>query len=286
MNMRRYYQLLNLRRSTGLYMSHRRCVHQTSSVEPHHLCRHPQPPTPPQPRSIFSSYGHISRNTYSRRNAIGSYSLLQSTLNSKHYSSQVTVKGREVISAAATPAYEHWLTMSNLDLLLPPIEAGVFFCYKKKKNANMSPETVVDTIKKSLAGVLSTYYPLAGEIVQNSQGEPEVVCNNSGVEFVHAHADVELKDLDFYHPDHSVSGKLVPQINRGLLSVQVSLSRITRFKTFKIVKTIRGEGVVLTFTASITHNIQSSSAMSSTIIPSLTTFFVEMPITHHTPISI
>ncbi|KAJ0524945.1 putative alcohol O-acetyltransferase [Helianthus annuus] len=118
--------------------------------------------------------------------------------------------------------------MSNLDLLLPPIEAGVFFCYKKKENANMSPETVVDTFKKSLSRVLSTFYPLAGEIVQNSHGEPEVVCNNSGVEFVHAHADVELRDLDFYQPDLS---KLVPKINRGLLSVQVNPSRITRFNS-------------------------------------------------------
>ncbi|KAM0031366.1 putative alcohol O-acetyltransferase [Helianthus debilis subsp. tardiflorus] len=135
---------------------------------------------------------------------------------------QVTVKGREVISAAVTPENEYWLPLSNLDLLVPPIDVGVFFCYKRKNDTDMSTQTMVDTIKRSLAGVLSTYYPLAGEIVQNSQGEPEVMCNNSGVEFVHAHADVELKDLDFYHPDHSVKGKLVPSINRGLLSVQVT----------------------------------------------------------------
>ncbi|KAJ0752357.1 putative alcohol O-acetyltransferase [Helianthus annuus] len=135
---------------------------------------------------------------------------------------QVTMKGREVISAAVTPGNEYRLPLSNLDLLVPPIDVGVFFCYKRKNDIDMSPETMVDTIKRSLAGVLSTYYPLAGEIVQNKNGEPEVVCNNSGVEFVYAHADVELKDLDFYHPDHSVKGKLVPSINRGLLSVQVN----------------------------------------------------------------
>ncbi|KAJ0752364.1 putative alcohol O-acetyltransferase [Helianthus annuus] len=246
MNMRKYYHLLTLRRSKGLLMSHRRCVHQTSPAEIHHISHHHQPPPPPQPPSLFSSYGHISRNTYMSRNVIGTnnfFKSIYSTPNPKHYLSQVstihtselplyeddssqldysvTVKGREVISAAVTSANEHWLPLSNLDLLLPPIEVGVFFCYKKK-NIDMSTQTVVDTVKKSLAGVLSTYYPLAGEIVQNSHGEPEVLCNNSGVEFVHAHADVELKDLDLYHPDYSVKGKLVPHIDRGVLSVQVT----------------------------------------------------------------
>ncbi|KAL8209417.1 hypothetical protein R6Q57_006149 [Mikania cordata] len=135
---------------------------------------------------------------------------------------QVIVKGRTVIVAAETPANEHWLALSNLDLLLPPLEVGVFFCYKKKNNIDMSPETVANTINKSLAGVLSTFYPLTGEIVQNSHGEPKVCCNNNGVEFVHAHADIELKDLNFYHHDSSVKGKLVPKINHGLLSVQLT----------------------------------------------------------------
>ncbi|KAI3725164.1 hypothetical protein L1987_64942 [Smallanthus sonchifolius] len=228
MKLTRSYHLLTLRRSKGLLMSHRGCVPKARSVEPYH----PQPPPPLQPPPLISSfYGHTSRNKYNR-NAICSPSFLQvSTIHASdlplyedHDSPldyPVTVKGREVISAAATPANAHWLHLSNLDLLLPPIEAGVFFCYKKKNI--MSPETVVNTLKKSLAGVLSTFYPLAGEIVRNSHGEPEVVCNNIGVEFVHAHADVELKDLDFYHPDHSVRGKLVPQINNGrLLSVQVT----------------------------------------------------------------
>ncbi|KAD6454510.1 hypothetical protein E3N88_09216 [Mikania micrantha] len=83
----------------------------------------------------------------------------------------------------------------------------------KKNTIDMSPETVTNKIKKSLTGVISTFYPLMGEIVQNSHGEPEVCCNNNGVEFVHAHADIELKDLNFYHPDSSVKGKLVPKIN-------------------------------------------------------------------------
>ncbi|KAK1418350.1 hypothetical protein QVD17_27493 [Tagetes erecta] len=224
--MRIYYHLLTLRRSKDLFMSHKRCLPQTSHVLSQGLCRDPQPP----PLRTFSSYANISKNKYIT-NAVSSYSFHQlSTIHTSQlplYEDDtqldytVTVKGKEVISAASTPAkYHHWLPLTNLDLLLPPIEAGVFFCYKKK--TNMSPETVVNTIKISLARVLSTFYPLAGEIVQNSHGEPEVMCNNSGVEFVHAHADVELKELDLYHPDHSLKGKLMPKMHKGLLSVQVT----------------------------------------------------------------
>lgn len=245
MNMRKYYHLLALRRFKGLFISNRRCVHdQTSSaVKSHHLSGQPrQPPT-------SSAYSHITRNTYNR-NAILSHHYLQAThfnLTRNYYDSQlsklhtsqlelpeyedeittpldyqVTIKGTEVVKAPATLGNKHWLPLSNLDLLLPPIEAGVFFCYKKKNNTDMSTETVVNKIKTSLAGVLSTFYPLAGEIVTNSQGEPEVVCNNGGVEFVHAHADIELKDMDFHHPDHSVKGKLIPKINHGVIAVQVN----------------------------------------------------------------
>nr|XP_043629820.1 coniferyl alcohol acyltransferase-like [Erigeron canadensis] len=138
-----------------------------------------------------------------------------------HY--QVTVKNRDIIRATHGPANEYWLPQSNLDLLLPPLAAGVFFCYKKKEgDIDMSPEYVVNTLKKSLARVLSIFYPLAGEIVRNSQGEPEVRCNNNGVEFIHAQADVDLKSLDFHHPDETVKGKLVPNISCGLISVQVT----------------------------------------------------------------
>ncbi|PIN03601.1 Alcohol O-acetyltransferase [Handroanthus impetiginosus] len=131
----------------------------------------------------------------------------------------VTVKRSEVV-AALLPVQEHWLPMSNLDLLLPPLDFGIFFCYKK---ISLSPENMVAVLKKALAQALVSFYPLAGEIVQNRQGEPEILCNNRGVEFRHAYADVELKDIDLYRPDVSVHGKLVPVKKHGVLSVQVAL---------------------------------------------------------------
>lgn len=139
---------------------------------------------------------------------------------------QVTVKRSEVV-AAVLPVQEHWLPMSNLDLLLPPLDFGIFFCYKKISNQeNLSPENMVAVLKKSLAQVLVSFYPFAGEIVQNRHGEPEILCNNRGVDFTHAYADAELKDIDFYRPDVSVHGKLVPVKMHGVLSVQVIYVKI------------------------------------------------------------
>nr|QKK36037.1 BAHD acyltransferase [Ocimum basilicum] len=132
----------------------------------------------------------------------------------------VIIKRREVV-AAVLPLQEHWLPMSNLDLLLPPLDFGIFLCYRNI--IQLSAENMVAELKKSLAQVLVSFYPFAGEIVANGQGEPEILCNNRGVDFAHAYADVEMKDVDFYRPDLSVHARLVPlKMHAALLSVQVT----------------------------------------------------------------
>ncbi|KAA8544382.1 hypothetical protein F0562_022394 [Nyssa sinensis] len=139
---------------------------------------------------------------------------------------QVTVKWEEVV-LAALPMLEHLLPMSNLDLLLPALDVGIFLCYKKSsqethESSSSSSMVMVSAVKKALAETLSSFYAFAGEVVQNRRGEPELLCNNSGVDFINAYADVELKHLDLYHPDASVHGKLVPFKKQGVLSVQVT----------------------------------------------------------------
>ncbi|GKB12373.1 shikimate O-hydroxycinnamoyltransferase-like protein [Tanacetum coccineum] len=134
--------------------------------------------------------------------------------------SATSVKQRDIV-AAALPVQDHWLPMSNLDLFLPPIDVGVFFCYKKC----LPHDESVNILKKSLAQALAVFYPFAGEVVQNSLGEPEVLCNNRGVDFIHAYADMELKSIDLYNPDDSVEGTLVPLKKQGVLTVQVNIIR-------------------------------------------------------------
>ncbi|XP_012443749.1 coniferyl alcohol acyltransferase [Gossypium raimondii] len=133
----------------------------------------------------------------------------------------VTVSKDETV-AAVLPLQQHWLPLSNLDLLLPPVNVGVSFCYKKPESSIVSFTSMASVLKEAMAQALVYYYAFAGEVVANNVGEPELLCNNRGVDFVEAYADVELRDLDLHNPDESIEGKLVPQKKHGVLSVQAT----------------------------------------------------------------
>ncbi|MED6222741.1 hypothetical protein PIB30_067280, partial [Stylosanthes scabra] len=132
---------------------------------------------------------------------------------------KVKVTKEDVVVAAMLPMQDHWLPLSNLDLLLPPLDFGVFFCYH---NTTMSFGSMVGCLKNALAQALVPYYVLAGEVVQNSMAEPEILCNNRGVCFIEAEADVELHSLNLYNPDESIEGKFVPNKKHGILAVQAT----------------------------------------------------------------
>ncbi|THG08982.1 hypothetical protein TEA_016594 [Camellia sinensis var. sinensis] len=143
----------------------------------------------------------------------------------------VEVRKTEVV-AVALPMRVHLLPLSNHDLLLPPVDVAVFFCYKNptttttrligKEGALMlfTFASMIGVLKKAMSQALVSYYPFAGEVVHNTVGEPQLLCNNHGVDFIEAFAHVELQGLNFYNPDYSIEGKLVPKKKQGVLSVQ------------------------------------------------------------------
>ncbi|KAG0493278.1 hypothetical protein HPP92_004272 [Vanilla planifolia] len=162
----------------------------------------------------------------------GCYSLINLASEAKEASMvagqrEYTVRiSRKETVAAALPMQEHWLPLSNLDLLLPPLDVGVFFCYTKPTPAanDTRPSTfsaVLKVLKASLAKALITYYPFAGELVTNSSGEPELLCNNRGVDFIEAHAEVDLAELDFHDADQGLE-KLIPEKKHGVLTIQAT----------------------------------------------------------------
>ncbi|XVF86274.1 hypothetical protein PTKIN_Ptkin18bG0027000 [Pterospermum kingtungense] len=108
----------------------------------------------------------------------------------------VAISKKEVV-AALVPVQDHWLPLTNLDLFLPPLD-------------------------KALAQALISYYAFSGEVVPNTLGEPELLCNNRGVDFIEAYADIDLQNLNFYNPDDTIQGKFVPKKKRGVLSVQAT----------------------------------------------------------------
>lgn len=129
----------------------------------------------------------------------------------------VVVKSMEVVTPLL-PVTEHLLAMSNLDLLLPPLDFGIFFCYDDGGKNN---EMMISMMKKGLSQVLVSFYSLAGEVVLNNEGEPEILCNNRGVDFVEAFADVKVQHLDLYKLNVSVYANYVPVKKHGVLAVQV-----------------------------------------------------------------
>ncbi|XP_017979144.1 PREDICTED: shikimate O-hydroxycinnamoyltransferase [Theobroma cacao] len=127
--------------------------------------------------------------------------------------------GKKEVVAAALPFQEHWLPLTNLDLLLPALDVGLFFCYKKP---TMSFGSMVSVLKKALAQALLSYYAFAGEVVTNALGEPELLCNNRGVDFIEAYADIELENLNLHNPEESIEGKFVPEKKHGVISIQAT----------------------------------------------------------------
>ncbi|CAA2933293.1 shikimate O-hydroxycinnamoyltransferase-like [Olea europaea subsp. europaea] len=132
---------------------------------------------------------------------------------------EVKLSKNEVV-APVLPIQENRLPLSNLDLLLPPVDVSVFFCSKKPKNFTL--ESMVVVLKKALAQTLVSYHAFAGELVKNEAREPELLYNSRGVDFVKALAIVEIKDLDLYNPDATVEGKLVRKRKKGLLAIQAT----------------------------------------------------------------
>ncbi|GKB81668.1 shikimate O-hydroxycinnamoyltransferase-like protein [Tanacetum coccineum] len=118
--------------------------------------------------------------------------------------------------------HEHLLPLTSLDLLVPPIDVGAFYCFKKPNN-HVDVTTMFNVLKTSLCQTLSLFYPLAGEVVSNEAGEPEIHCNNKGVDFIEAVADVELRELEFYNHDENIGRKLMPKKHHGVLAIQVTM---------------------------------------------------------------
>jgi len=135
-----------------------------------------------------------------------------------HCRDEVTITAVSTV-APALPVQEHRLPLSNLDLILPPIDVSVFFCYGDPAGGRSHhPATV---LKAALAKTLVAYYPMAGEVVANAAGEPELLCSSRGVDVAEATADgTLLRDLRLGLPDESVE-PLVPKKKAGVMSVQV-----------------------------------------------------------------
>ncbi|ONK72986.1 uncharacterized protein A4U43_C04F25740 [Asparagus officinalis] len=137
------------------------------------------------------------------------------------HETSVVIRHRERIKATGTSLQEHRMPLSNLDFLLPPVDVGVFFVYRNREH-QLRSSSKFDTLKTSLSEALATYYPLAGVITENLRGEPELLCNNSGVDFLEAYFERGIAELDLYNPEECLEGKLVPRKDEGVFCIQAT----------------------------------------------------------------
>lgn len=124
--------------------------------------------------------------------------------------------------------HPHILSLSNLDLLSGRFPVSYFYFYPNKPHdlhAATDFSSIIESLSTSLASTLNSYYPFAGRIVPNQHtNEPEIMCDNSGVLVVEAHANIPLKKLNFYDLDQSLQSNKLASISPDFpFQIQVTL---------------------------------------------------------------
>ncbi|KAK9276013.1 hypothetical protein L1049_005544 [Liquidambar formosana] len=134
---------------------------------------------------------------------------------------EVNFTGESIVKAMGPSREPHVLTLSNLDLLSGRFPVTYFYFYHRPVENSFT--SIIEALKSSLSETLNHYYPFAGRIVQNpNSSEPEIICDNNGALVVEAHANIPLKQLDWYDLNQTLQGKLVSIKNDFPLQVQVT----------------------------------------------------------------
>ncbi|XP_039131284.1 putrescine hydroxycinnamoyltransferase 1-like [Dioscorea cayenensis subsp. rotundata] len=130
-----------------------------------------------------------------------------------------------VVPNEETPKHRIWL--SNLDVLEPRDHEPTFYLYKPNGDPNFFS---VDTLKKALSKVLVTFYPLAGRLVLDGDGRPEVDCNAEGVLFSIARAACTVDGFGDFRPSPVLRQLLVPSVTSPERSSILMLLQLTYFE--------------------------------------------------------
>lgn len=127
---------------------------------------------------------------------------------------------REAIVKALDPLPERdVIPLSNLDLLSGRFPVTYIYFYRTPH----SIRSINNTLVESLSRCLTHFYPFSGRICENKKsGEPEIICDNSGVLVVEAEANIPLKEFDFYDLNQVLRGKLVSASCSFPVQVQVT----------------------------------------------------------------
>ncbi|KAM5568089.1 stemmadenine O-acetyltransferase [Rosa sericea] len=105
---------------------------------------------------------------------------------------EVELISEEIIKpSSSTPDDLRHYQLSFLDQLSPPVYNPLVLFYEFNDETMPSVTEISSHLKKSLAEVLTLFYPLAGRITDNKY----VDCNDEGIPYVEAHVKCELSEV-------------------------------------------------------------------------------------------
>nr|ADL62855.1 hydroxycinnamoyl-CoA transferase 2 [Cynara cardunculus var. scolymus] len=125
-----------------------------------------------------------------------------------------------------TPSSTIWT--SNLDLVVGRIHILTVYFYRPNGASNFFD---ADVMKKALADVLVSFYPMAGRISRDRNGRLEINCNGEGVLFVEAELDSTLDDFGEFTPSPELR-RLTPTVDYSgdISSYPLFFAQVTHFK--------------------------------------------------------
>ncbi|XP_076943590.1 shikimate O-hydroxycinnamoyltransferase-like [Bidens hawaiensis] len=127
-----------------------------------------------------------------------------------------------------TPNAPKHLYTSNLDLIVGRIHLLTVYFYPPNGSANFFDP---NAMKKALADVLVSFYPMAGRLGRDETGRIVINCNNKGALFVEAESDSSLDDFGEFTPSPEFRS-LTPNVDYSgdISSYPLFFAQVTHFK--------------------------------------------------------
>ncbi|XP_071742180.1 shikimate O-hydroxycinnamoyltransferase-like [Rutidosis leptorrhynchoides] len=143
----------------------------------------------------------------------------------------VTVKKSSMIPPSETitvESHNKQLWTSNLDLVVGRIHILTVYFYRPNGSSNFFDSSVM---KKALADVLVSFYPMAGRLGRDDSGRIVINCNGEGALFVEAESDSTLDDLGEIVPSPEYR-QLTPTVDYSgdISSYPLFIAQVTHFK--------------------------------------------------------
>ncbi|KAL2643451.1 hypothetical protein R1flu_011038 [Riccia fluitans] len=105
-----------------------------------------------------------------------------------------------VTPSQPTKVENEWLPLSNLDRVATPAFSSTIHFFDGGVSTDRSFESVVASLKESLAEVLVHFFPLAGRLELTDDGSMNLHCNDAGAVFIQASVVLLWRSLEGHNP--------------------------------------------------------------------------------------